>query len=223
MSEEKIVNGVNVDRLSDTIKAIKDTPGLARFRFRARNTWVSGAHNRTTITGFFGACQKHTLTEPLVLEADEPAVLLGEGAEANPMDYVLTGLAACLTTSLVYHAAARGIQIDEVESSLEGDMDLHGFLGLSEGVRTGFESMKITVRVKARVPDEKLEELWRVAQKHSPVFDIISKSVPVSIHLETEQPGTDRALPAAGDRADAPAAAGEQDQREESDGSPEII
>jgi uncharacterized OsmC-like protein len=121
-----------------------------------------------------------------VLEADEPAVLLGEGAEANPMDYVLTGLAACLTTSLVYHAAARGIQLDEVESRLEGDLDLHGFLGLSESVRNGFEDVKVTVRIKANVPDEKLEELCRVAQKHSPVFDIISKPVPVSVHLESE-------------------------------------
>ena len=94
MSEERIVNGVNVDRLFDTINAIKDTPGLARFRFRAQNTWVRGGHNRTTITGFYGACAKQTLTEPLVLEADEPPVLLGEGAEANPMDYVLAGLAA---------------------------------------------------------------------------------------------------------------------------------
>ncbi len=186
MSEERIVNGVNIDRLFGTIDAIKDTPGLARFRFRARNTWVNGGHNRTTITGFYGACQKHTLTEPLVLEADEPAVMLGEGAEANPMDYVLTGLAACLTTSLVYYAAARGIQLDEVESRLEGDLDLHGFLGLSESVRNGFEDVKVTIRIKSDVPDEKLEELCRVAQKHSPVFDIISKPVPVSVHLERE-------------------------------------
>ena len=186
MSEEKIVNGVNVDRLFDTINAIKDTPGLARFRFRARNTWVNGAHNRTTITGFYGACQKHSLTEPLVLEADEPAVLLGEGAEANPMDYVLTGLAACLTTSLVYHAAARAIQLDEVESRLEADLDLHGFLGLSESVRNGFEDVKVTIRIKADVPDETLAELCRAAQKHSSVFDIISKPVPVSVHLENE-------------------------------------
>jgi len=190
MSEERIVNGVNVDRLFGTINAIKDTPGLARFRFRARNTWVNGGHNRTTITGFYGACQKHTLTEPLVLEADEPAVLLVEGAEANPMDYVLTGLAACLTTSLVYHAAARGIQLDEVESRLEGDLDLHGFLGLSESVRNGFEDVKVTIRIKADVPDEKLEELCRAAQKHSAVFDIISKPVPVSVHLESENRST---------------------------------
>jgi uncharacterized OsmC-like protein len=186
MSEERVVNGVNVGRLFGTINAIKDTPGLARFRFRAQNKWVNGGHNRTTITGFYGACEKHTLAEPLVLEADEPAVLLGEGAEANPMDYVLAGLAACLTTSLVYHAAARGIKLDEVESRLEGDLDLHGFLGLSESVRNGFEDVKVTVRIKANVSDEKLEELCRVAQKHSPVLDIISKPVPVSVHLESE-------------------------------------
>ncbi len=186
MAEERIVNGVNVDRLFDTIEAIKDTPGLARFRFRAQNTWVHGGHNRTTISGFYGACQRHTHAEPFVLEADEPPVLLGEGAQANPMDYVLTGLAACLTTSLVYHAAAREIQLDEVESRLEGDLDLHGFLGLSESVRNGFENVKVTIRIKADVPDEKLEELCRVAQKHSPVFDVISKPVPVSVHLENE-------------------------------------
>jgi uncharacterized OsmC-like protein len=184
MSEERVVNGVNVDRLCGTINAIKDTPGLARFRFRAQNTWVQGGHNRTTITGFYGACETHNLTKPLVLEADEPPVLLGEGGQASPMDYVLTGLAACLTTSLVYHAAARGIKLDEVESRLEGDLDLHGFLGLSESVRNGFEDVKITFRIKSDVPDETLEELCRIAQKYSPVFDIISRPVPVSVHLE---------------------------------------
>src|SRR5262245_2257770 len=151
MSEERTINGVNVDRLFGTINAIKDTPGLARFRFRAQNTWVNGGHNRTIITEFFGACETHTLSEPLVLEADAPPVLLGEGADANPMDYVLTGLAACLTTSLVYHAAARGIRLDEVETRLEGDVDLHGFLGLTESVRNGFEDVKVTVQIKAEV------------------------------------------------------------------------
>jgi uncharacterized OsmC-like protein len=219
MEDERIVNGVNVDRLFETIDAIKDTPGLARCRFRAQNTWVSGGHNRTTITGFYGGCQKHTLPEPLVLESDEPAALLGQGADANPMDYVLTGLAACLTTSLVYYAAARGIQIDEVESRLEGDLDLHGFLGLAESVRNGFENVKVTIRIKAQVSDEKLAELCRVAQKHSPVFDIISRPVPVSVHLERES--TDPALPARLDGGDSPASAGKQTQGRGSDGSPE--
>jgi uncharacterized OsmC-like protein len=190
MSEERIVNGVNVDRLFGTIHAIQDTPGLARFRFRVQNTWVSGGHNRTTIAGFYGACERHKHAEPLVLEADEPVVLLGGGADANPMEYVLTGLAACLTTSLVYHAAARGIMLHEVESRLEGDLDLHGFLGLSESVRNGFEDVRVTLRIKAAVPDAILEELCRIAQKYSPVFDIISKPVPVVVHLESEHRGT---------------------------------
>ena len=190
MAEERIVNGVNVDRLFGTIHAIKDAPGLARFRFRARNVWVQGGHNRTTITGFYGACESHTYDEPIVLEADEPPALLGEGGEANPMDYVLTGLAACLTTSLVYHAAARGIRIDEVETRLEGDLDLHGFLGLSESVRNGFEDVRVIVRIKADVSSEKLDELCRLAPKYSPVFDILSKPVPISIQLENEARGT---------------------------------
>jgi uncharacterized OsmC-like protein len=186
MAEERIVNGVNVDRLFDTIDAIKDTPGLARFRFRAQNTWVQGGHNRTTISGFYGACQRHTHAEPFVLEADEPPVLLGEGAEANPMDYVLTGLASCLTTSLVYHAAARGIQVEEVESQLEGDLDLHGFLGLSECVPNGFENVRVTFRIKANVPPEELKELCQLAKKRSPVFDMLTHGVPVTVQLEPQ-------------------------------------
>ena len=141
---------------------------------------------RTTICGFYGACQKHVHSEPFVLEADEPTVLLGKGAGANPMDYFLTGLAACLTTSLIYHASARGIRIEAVESHLEGDLDLHGFLGITEGVRNGFENLRVTFRVKADAPQETLDELCRLAQKRSPVMDMITHAVPVSVELERE-------------------------------------
>ncbi len=113
-------------------------------------------------------------------------MLLGEGAEANPMDYVLTGLASCLTTSLVYHAAARGIQVEEVESQLEGDLDLHGFLGLSEGVPNGFENVRVTFRIKSDVPRETLEELCQLAKKRSPVFDMLTHGVPVTVQLERQ-------------------------------------
>ena len=186
MAQENIVNGVNVDQLFDTVNTIKDKPDVAKFKFRARNRWVNGGHNRTTINDFYGACETHARSRPFVFEEDEPPVLLGQDHGANPVEYALTALAGCLTTSLIYHAAAQGIKIDEVESQLEGDLDLHGFLGLSESVRNGYEGIRVTFKIKADLPEEKLKELVELAQKRSPVFDIISNPVPVSVELETK-------------------------------------
>jgi uncharacterized OsmC-like protein len=187
MSEQKIVNGVNVSQLFNTIDAINDQPGIAKFQFRASNTWVNGGHNRTTIKDFYGAGQEdETRTKPFVLEADEPPILLGTDQGANPVEYVLTALAGCLTTSLVYHAAAQGIKIDAVETRFEGDLDLRGFLGLSENVRNGYENIRVTFKIKADAPEEKLKELVELAQKRSPVFDIVSNPVPVSVQWATK-------------------------------------
>ena len=134
VSNSASINGVDTDALRQTIEAVKENKGIAKFKFKATNKWIHGGHNRTTINEFYGAEQNHTRSNPYDLDADEPPVLLGEDQGANPVEYVLTALSACLTTSLVYHAAARGIRIDEVESHLEGDLDLRGFLGLSESV-----------------------------------------------------------------------------------------
>jgi uncharacterized OsmC-like protein len=181
----RVVNGVDRTQLFDTVNAIQSTPGLARFQFRAHNQWVNGGHNRTTIKDFYGAGQEDaSRARPFVFDADEPAVLLGEDHGANPVEYVLTALAGCLTTSLVYHAAARGITLQEVEARLEGDLDLHGFLGLSEDVRNGYENVRVIFRVKGDAPDETLAELVELAQKRSPVFDIVSHPVPVTVALE---------------------------------------
>jgi uncharacterized OsmC-like protein len=185
MSEQKIINGVNVDQLSGTVDIIKEKPGIAKFNFRAQNKWLDGGLNRTTVKDFYGAGQEDTSrTKPFVYDADEPSVLLGEDRGANPVEYVLTALAGCLTTSLVFHAAAQGIKLDEVESKLEGDLDLRGFLGLSDKVRNGYENVRVTFKIKGDAPEEKLEELVKLAQKRSPVFDIVSHPVPVSVQLE---------------------------------------
>ncbi|HWP60275.1 MAG TPA: OsmC family protein [Candidatus Acidoferrales bacterium] len=181
MGQEKTINGVNVERLEGTVAAIKDKPAIAKFRFRATNKWITGGHNQTYIQGFYGACQEDaTRSKPFVLDADEPPILLGEDHGANPVEYVLTALAGCLTTSLVYHAAANGIRIDEVESSLEGDLDLHGFLGLSGQIRNGYENVRVTMKVKSDAPAEKLAEFTR----RSPVLDIVSNPVPVTVRVE---------------------------------------
>ena len=187
MTEKKMMNGVNLDQLFGTIDHIKQTPSLAKFIFRASNRWINGGRNRTTIRDFYGAGQEDTSRQaPFVIDNDEPAVLLGTDEGANPVEFVLHALAGCLTTSLVYHAAAQGIKIDEVESQFEGDLDLHGFLGLSDRVRNGYENIRVTFKIKADAPEEKLEELCQLAQKRSPVFDIISHPVPISVRLETK-------------------------------------
>jgi uncharacterized OsmC-like protein len=174
-----------VDQLFDTIGAIQETPGLAKFQFRGENRWINGAHNRTTVQEFYGAGQEDTSrSAPYVLDADEPPVLLGENEGANPVEYALTALAGCLTTSLVYHAAARGIELQEVESRLEGDLDLQGFLGMDDAVRNGFQNIRVTFRIKGNAPEETLDELCQLAQQRSPVFDIVSNPVPVSVRRE---------------------------------------
>lgn len=175
-----VINGVDVERLGQTIQAVQKDPGVAKSQFRAINRWVSGGHNRSTIQGFYAAGQEDTSrTKPFVLDADEPPVLLGQDKGANPVEFVLHALAACLTTSLVYHAAARGIRIESVESTLEGDLDLQGFLGLSDQVRRGYKEVRVNFTITSDAAAEQLKELT----KFSPVYDIVSNPVPVSISI----------------------------------------
>ncbi len=185
MAKQKIINGVDVDKLSSTVDLIKEKPDIAKFEFRATNKWVKGTHNCTVVKDFYGAGQEDaSRSKPMVFDADEPPVLLGENKGANPVEYVLTALSACLTTSLVAHAAARGIKLDEVESKLEGDLDVRGFLGISDKVRNGYDKIRVTFKIKSDAPEEKLRELVEMAQKRSPVFDIVTNPVPVSVQLE---------------------------------------
>lgn len=187
MTKPNLMNGVNLDQLFGTINAIRETPELANFKFRNSNRWINGGHNRSTVKDFYGAGKEDTSrTESFVLENDEAEVLLGEDHGPNPVENVLHALAGCLTTSLVYHAAAQGIRIDEVESTYEGDIDLHGFLGLSDDVRSGYQNIRVTFKIKGDASPEKLEELLMLAQKRSPVFDTVSNPVSVTVRLEAE-------------------------------------
>lgn len=178
----KTINGVEVERMGATVQAVQQNPALAGFQFRATNQWINGGHNRSTIKGFYGAGQEDKLrTKPFVLDADEPPLLLGQDQGANPAEYVLHALAACLTTSMVYHAAARGIRIESMESTLEGELDLQGFLGLSGQIRPGYKEIRAHFTVTSDASPEQLREL----AKFSPVHDIISNPVPVNIHITT--------------------------------------
>ncbi len=180
-----VKNGVNVDQLVGTIGAIKGDPDIAKFQFRAETKWINGGHCRTEFRNFYGAKAEDTSrAQSLVIEGDEPAVLLGENHGANAVEAVLHALASCLCVGFVYNASAQGISIESLDFSLEGDIDLHAFLGLSETMRPGYQNISVKYRVKADAPKEKLVELCTYVQKTSPVLDILRNPVSVTIEME---------------------------------------
>ncbi|MGE5273593.1 MAG: OsmC family protein [Verrucomicrobiota bacterium] len=184
---DTIRNGVDTGVMFATLDAIKAQPELGTFQFRARNRWIDGAHNRTTIKNFYGAGQEDTSrAEEFTIDAGEPAILLGKDTGANPAEYLLHALAACLTTSLVYVAAARGVHLTEVESTLEGDMDVQGALGLNDDRRNGFERIRVSFTVRGDAPEEKIREVVARAQARSAVFDMVTNGVPVSVDVTTK-------------------------------------
>jgi len=186
MPQERKVNGVNVDQLFKTIELVKGQPEIARFKFRAKNNWVGGTHNRATVKDFYGALQEDDSRALMIFEIDEPPVLCGLNLGANPVEYLLVALSGCLTTSMVAHAAARGIELKKVESRYEGELDLQGFLGISEKVPVGYKEIRVYFKIEADISDEQKEELIKMAQKYSPVFNSIAKPVPVSVALDKE-------------------------------------
>jgi len=180
----RIRNGINVDQLYGTLDAIKQQPSLAKFQFRATNRWLGGAHNQSTIRDFYGAGQEdRSRAQAFVADAGEPAVLVGHDTGPNPAEFLLHALAACLTTSIVYVAAARNVELLSVESTLEGDLDVQGGLGLDDSVRNGFEQIRATFKVKANASDEKIREVVERARARSVVFDSITRGVPVNVSV----------------------------------------
>jgi uncharacterized OsmC-like protein len=177
------INGVDMETLQGTIHAIEQEPELGQCRFRARNQWLGGNHNCTTINGFYGAGQEMTHKQEFVLHADEPPILAGGDDGANPVEHLLNALAACVTTSMVAHAAVRGIHIEELESELEGDIDLRGFLGLSTEVPRGYTEIRVKFRVKADV--DNMERLRRLTE-FSPVFNTITQGANVDVTVEAK-------------------------------------
>jgi uncharacterized OsmC-like protein len=176
-----LINGVDTQTLMATVNLIKDDPSLGACRFRARNTWLSGNYNRSVVTGFFGAGQEVAHARTFALDADEPAILAGHDQGANPVEHLLHALASCLTTSLVAHAAVRGIEIDELESALEGDIDLRGFLGLDATVPRGYTAIRVAFR--ARGTAENVARLRELAE-FSPVFNTLSRGARVEVTVE---------------------------------------
>ena len=184
------LNGVDTPTLFATLDAVKSNPDLAKFQFRATNRWISGTHNRTSIQGFYGAGQEDTSrTEKFTYDADHPAVLVGTGNGPTPVEFVLHALAACLTSGLANIAAARGIALTEVESTVEGDINLLGILGLGEAVgqpvRNGYQGIRVSFRIAGGAPEEVLRGLIDQSRSRSAVYDVITNGVPVEIDVNT--------------------------------------
>jgi uncharacterized OsmC-like protein len=187
IEQESVRNGVDTTQLFGTLDVIKQQPELARFQFRVRNRWIDGAHNQSTIRDFYAAGQEDvSRAEAFVLDAGEPQILIGTDQGPNPAEYLLHALAACLTTSLVYVAAARGVRLTRVESTVLGDMDVQGALGLDDDVRNGFEGISIHFRVEGDAPPEKLREVVSRAQQRSAVFDMVTNGVAVTIDVDVD-------------------------------------
>jgi uncharacterized OsmC-like protein len=182
-SENPIRNGVDTATLFATLDAVKGTPEIAKFQFRATNRWVSGTHNQSTIHGYYGAMQEMTHQQPFVFDADHPPVLVGNDNGPTPVEFVLHALAACLTAGLANVAAARGVNLTEVESTVEGDIDLLGILGLSDEVRNGYQQIKVSFKLRGDDP-AKLRKVVEQSQKRSAVYDIVTNGVPVVIEVD---------------------------------------
>jgi uncharacterized OsmC-like protein len=176
------LNGLNVHAALETIDALKAEKSLAKFQFRARNTWINGGENRSTIHDFYGAGKEDTSRAmPFEFTNGEPPVLLGRNEGANPVEFLLHALAGCVTTTFVLHAMARGIKIRELSTELKVNIDLQGLLGLDDGVSPGYEQIEIAMHVKADCSDEELDDLLCYTQQHSPVCNTVCRPVPVVI------------------------------------------
>jgi uncharacterized OsmC-like protein len=180
----KKINGFKSEEIVATVQALQNDPSLAEFKFRARNKWMSGGHNRSRIEGFYGGGVEDTSRKKaFIMDNGEPPILLGDNEGANPVEYVLNALAGCMTTTMVLHAAANGIELKSVESELEGDLDVQGFLGLNDQVRKGYREIRVKFKVDGDISDEQKEKLYAFTQM-SPVFDVVTNKVPVNVVLD---------------------------------------
>ena len=181
--ERKPLNGVDVPTLFTTLDLVKSKPELAGFQFRAKNRWQSGTLSETTIGTFSGAGGEHEHKTTFKVTADHPAVLVGEDRAPLPVEYLLHALASCITGGIGNIAAARGVTLTEVESTIEGDIDLLGIFGMSKGVRNGYQGIRVSFSIKGDAPPEKLQEIVEQSRARSAVFDVLTNGVPISLSV----------------------------------------
>jgi uncharacterized OsmC-like protein len=184
--EKRPMNGVDVPALFATINAVGEQPELAKFQFRASNQWVRGTHSRTRIEGFSGAGGEHAQTADFVYDADHPPVLCGAGNAPSPVEFLLHAIAGCITAGIGNIASARGIELESVEATVEGDLNVQGLLGLSDDVRNGYEGIRLSFKVKGDADDETLRKVVAQSIARSAVYDVLTNGVPVSIEVDAD-------------------------------------
>jgi uncharacterized OsmC-like protein len=183
--DDSMRNGVDTATLFATLDAVKQAPQAAAFQFRAHNQWLSGTHNRGTITDFFGVGEERAHQRSFTFDADHPAVLVGQDHGPTPVEFILHALAACLTAGLANIAAARRVKLTEVRSTVTGDIDLNGILGLNPDVRNGYQQLTVRFTIKGDAPADTLRELLEQSQARSAVYDILTNQVPITIQVDT--------------------------------------
>jgi uncharacterized OsmC-like protein len=183
VTQERRVNGVDIATLFATIGAVREQPELARFQFRSVTDWVSGTHSEGHFPGFYGAGQEHSHATETVIQADHPAVLVGEDHGPTPAELLLNALGGCLTAGLGNIAAARGIELHGVRCTVEGDIDLRGILGIDDTVRNGFEAIRVVFSVDGDAETHKLAALVGQSQKRSAVFDVLTGGTSVTVEV----------------------------------------
>lgn len=183
--EKQPLNGVDVPTLFATINAVKGQRELAAFTFRASNRWLRGTHSRSRSETFSGAGGEHVHLRSYEYDSDHPAVLCGADQGPTPIEYLLGALAGCLTAGIGNIAAARGIKLDEVESTVEGAIDLQGLLGISDQIRNGYSGIKVSFRIKGDASAEQLRQLVEQSRARSAVYDVLTHGVPIAIDVET--------------------------------------
>ncbi|NGX60763.1 MAG: hypothetical protein K940chlam9_00231 [Chlamydiae bacterium] len=184
MPQTTHVNGIDCQKLETSIGQIRENKELGKFKLRAHNSWHEGGHCETKISDFYGLCKEQNVRkETFSLHADEPAMLCGTDKGPNATEALLHALASCLNTTFVYMAARKGIAIESLKFELEGDLDLRGFLGIDEEIPKGFQKIRITCHAKGDAPKDQLAQLCQLAQKYSPVFNTLTRSVPVEVHF----------------------------------------
>jgi uncharacterized OsmC-like protein len=183
MAETSVNNGVNVEALLAAREALKSAPEAAKFKWRASCKWQNGTHSQTRIQGFHGLGQEQRHRTEFSFDADHPEIFASEDLGATPIEFVLVGLASCLTAGVAAVAQNRGIQLRSVEAKLEGSMDIQGILGIDSDVRNGYDDIKVTFHIDADAPRKDIEALVAQSQKRSAVYDVITNPTNVTVEV----------------------------------------
>ena len=183
MTTTSVNNGVNVQALLDAREVLKGAPEAAKFTWRATCKWQNGTHSKTNVRSFFGLGQEQQHKTESSFEADHPEIFASEDHAITPIEYVLVGLASCLTAGVAAVAQNRGVQLRSVESKLEGKMDIRGILGIDSDVRNGYDDIKVTFKIDADAPKQDIEAIVAQSQKRSAVYDVITNPVNVTVEV----------------------------------------